>query len=81
MRIDQNRFKGNSVEPVTGAPVLGDRLGGGLFVADRGSNPVQRNNVYKNNAIKAFANGNLFGGGKAILRSAGTPKVTSQVEQ
>ena len=66
LRVDNERYENNSVEPVAGYPA-GDHFGGGLYL--RGSVPIFRNNVFRGNAVKGFPvdGGNLGGGGLAVL--------------
>ena len=65
LRVDNERYENNSVEPVTGYPA-GDHFGGGLYL--RGGVPNLRHNVFRGNAVKGFPvdGGNLGGGGLAV---------------
>jgi predicted outer membrane repeat protein len=65
LRVDNELYEGNSVEPLTPSPPSGDHLGGGLFL--RGGIQILRNNVFRGNSIESFATGDLGGGGLAML--------------
>ena len=60
-------FANNSVEPMTGAPG-GDHRGGGLYLDTNGAGSVRHhNNTFRSNSIGAFPDGDLAGGGEAIV--------------
>jgi hypothetical protein len=68
MNVTGELYQGNSVEPTSGAPA-GDHFGGGLFLGV--SSPNLRDDTFKSNSIKTFADGEDYGGGGlAVIASS-----------
>ena len=68
LRVDNDRYENNSVEPVTNY-LSGDHFGGGLYL--QGGLPILRHNVFRSNAIKAFTDGGNYGGGGLAISGPG----------
>ena len=65
LRVDNELYEGNSVEPVAGHQP-GDHLGGGLYL--QGGVQQLRHNTFRGNAVKAFPSGGNYGGGGLAVR-------------
>lgn len=74
LQVDNETYRNNSVEPVTGYPA-GDHFGGGLYL--QGGTPFLRNNLFRANAIKPFPDNGNYGGGGIAVRGSNL-HVTSQ---
>ena len=78
LRVDNERYEGNSIDPIVGTPSFNDHYGGGLYIEHAGQS-IQRNNRFRLNEIKTIAAGEHYGGaGLAMFDSDANLRVDSQ---
>jgi hypothetical protein len=77
LRIDNERYEGNRIDPAVGTPPVNDHFGGGLYVEHNGLT-IHRNNVFRSNAILTAPMGENYGGAGLALFGGNTVDIQSQ---